>query len=348
MAKDNKTEKATPRRIKKARNEGNVAKSKELNNAFSLLIVAGLLYFFGEMLIKNTIQAFVALLKQPPKLANMESYSLFYLMEFGKVLMPIMVMVVIFGLMNYGVQVGILFSAKAVKPQFKRLNPANYFKRVFSVKGIVEVVKALLLITLLSYVAYIGFRDHLDTLISYTGQNWLYSLGQIFALFKNEFLALFLVIAVIGLLDFFYQRYDYKKGLRMSKQEIKDEMKDSEGRPEVKQRQRSIARGLLQGSITKKMADATFVVNNPTHISVVMRYDKTKDHAPKLLVKGEDELALFIRQVADTDGVPMITNRQLARSIYYTTNPDEYIQEDLYKDVIEVMKELMDADKIKF
>ncbi|EFI83022.1 flagellar type III secretion system protein FlhB [Listeria grayi] len=348
MAKDNKTEKPTPRRIKKAREEGNVAKSKELNNAFSLLIVAGMIFFFGKWWIGNMVTAFKALLEQPPTLGNASSYSLFFILQFGKVLLPVMVMVLVIGILNYAVQVGFLFSAKSIKPQFKRLNPANYFKRVFSVKGIVEVVKALLLITLLSAVAYKGFQSHLQTLISFTGQNWLYSLRQILQLFKNEFLALFLIIVVIGLLDFLYQRYEYKKGLRMSKQDIKEEMKDSEGRPEVKQRQRSIARGLLQGAITKKMLDATFVVNNPTHISVVMRYDKGKDHAPKLLAKGEDELALFIRQIAETDGIPMITNRQVARMIYYSTNEEEYIQEDLYAAVIEIMKELMDKEQLSF
>ncbi|WP_099222072.1 EscU/YscU/HrcU family type III secretion system export apparatus switch protein [Listeria costaricensis] len=346
MAKDNKTEKATPKRIKKARQDGNVARSKEMTNLFSTLVIAGLLYFFGHLFVENTVTGFRMLLEEKASLAGLSHYAYTYVGLLVRVLWPVMAMVLVLGIVNYLAQVGFLFTTKAIKPDWKRMNPANYFKRVFSLKGIVEITKSLLIIGLLTYVAYVGFRDHLDTLISYTGQNWLYSLQQIIALFKNEFLALLLILAAIGLLDYIYQKYEYKKGLRMSKQEIKDEFKNTEGRPEVKQRQRSIARGLLQGAITKKMADATFVVNNPTHLSVVMRYDKTRDHAPFLLAKGEDELALFIRQVAEAEGVPMITNRSVARTIYFTMNPDEYINEELYAAVIEIMKELMDQGEL--
>ncbi|MGG2066225.1 flagellar type III secretion system protein FlhB [Bacillus sp. S14(2024)] len=347
MAKDNKTEKATPQKIKKAREEGNVARSKDLNNLFSVLVLAAVIYFFGDRVGYDIANSVAELLDKISKNTDMAEY--FYSMGILllKISAPVLVLVYAFHILNYMAQVGFLFSAKIIKPKASRINPKSYFTRLFSRRSIVDILKSLFYMILLGYVAYIIFKRNLEKIVSMIGFNWSASLAEIIREMKYVFLAILIILVVVSIIDFIYQKWEHAQDLKMKKEEVKQEHKDNEGDPEVKGKRKSFMHAILQGAITKKMDGATFIVNNPTHISVALRYDKLVDAAPIVVAKGEDELALYMRTLAREQDIPMVENRPLARSLYYQVEEDEAIPEDLYVAVIEVMRYLIQTKQIE-
>lgn len=347
MAKDNKTEKATPQKRRKAREEGNVARSKDLNNLFSILVLAAVIFFFGDLLGNGIANSVAVLLDQIGK--NTDPKEFFFLMGMLllKISVPILILVYVFHFVNYILQVGFLFSTKVIKPKASRINPKSYFTRLFGRRSIVDITKSLLYVALIGYVAYVIFKRHLETLISLIGFNWGVTLVEVMKQLKLIFLVILVILIVTSIADFLYQKWEYEQDLKMKKEEVKQEHKDNEGDPQVKGKRKSFMHAILQGTIAKKMDGATFVVNNPTHISVVLRYNKEIDDAPIVVAKGEDELALYIRSLAREQDIPMVENRPLARSLYYQVEEDEVIPEDLYVAVIEVMRYLIQTEKIE-
>ncbi|WP_439875637.1 flagellar type III secretion system protein FlhB [Bacillus mycoides] len=347
MAKDNKTEKATPQKRKKSREEGNIARSKDLNNLFSILVLAVVVYFFGDWLGYEIANSVAVLFDQIGK--NTDSTEYFYLMGILllKVSAPILILVYAFHLFNYMIQVGFLFSTKVIKPKASRINPKNYFTRLFSRKSLVDILKSLFYMGFIGYVAYVLFKKNLEKIVSMIGFNWTASLTEIIRQIKFIFLAILIILIVLSIIDFIYQKWEYEQDIKMKKEEVKREHKDNEGDPQVKGKRKNFMQAILQGTIAKKMDGATFIVNNPTHISVVLRYNKQVDAAPIVVAKGEDELALYIRTLAREQEIPMVENRPLARSLYYQVEEDETIPEDLYVAVIEVMRYLIQTNELE-
>ncbi|KOS29412.1 flagellar biosynthesis protein FlhB [Bacillus anthracis] len=348
MAKDNKTEKATPQKRKKSREEGNIARSKDLNNLFSILVLAVVVYFFGDWLGFEIANSVSVLFDQIGK--NTDSTEYFYMMGILllKVSAPILILVYAFHLFNYMIQVGFLFSSKVIKPKASRINPKNYFTRLFSRKSLVDILKSLFYMGLIGYVAYVLFKKNLEKIVSMIGFNWTASLTEIIRQIKFIFLAILIILIVLSIIDFIYQKWEYEQDIKMKKEEVKQEHKDVEGDPQVEVKRKNFMHAILQGTIAKKMDGATFIVNNPTHISVVLRYNKHVDAGPKVVVaKGEDELALYIRTLAREQEIPMVENRPLARSLYYQVEEDETIPEDLYVAVIEVMRYLIQTNELE-
>lgn len=347
MAKDNKTEKATPQKRKKAREEGNVARSKDLNNLFSILVLAAVIYFLGDIIGAEIANSVAILFDQIGKNTNPTEFFYLMGMQLLKISAPILVLVYVFHFGNYMLQVGFLFSAKVIKPKASRINPKSYFTRLFGRRSIVDITKSLLYMVLIGYIAYVIFRRNLETLVSMIGLNWSATLVEVMDQLKVIFLVILVLLIVTSIADFLYQKWEYEQDLMMKKEEVKREHKDNEGDPEVKGKRKHFMHAILQGTIAKKMDGATFVVNNPTHISVVLRYNKEIDDAPIVVAKGEDELALYIRSLAREQEIPMVENRPLARSLYYQVEEDDVIPEDLYVAVIEVMRYLIQTKQIE-
>ncbi|MFD3445984.1 flagellar biosynthesis protein FlhB [Microbacteriaceae bacterium 4G12] len=347
MAKDNKTEKATPQKRKKAREEGNIAKSKDLNTVFSLLALAAVIYFWSDGIGYEIANAVNTLLDAIDGSTDIKPFLLLLGSLSIKILAPIIILVYVFQIVNYLVQVQFLFSTKVIKPKPSRLNPKNYFSRLFSRRGLIDIAKSLLYVVIFGYISYLVLKNSLPEFVGIIGGNWSSTLSKVFRDLKFLFLAILIASIFLSVIDFLYQKWEHAQDLKMKKEEVKQEHKDNEGSPEVKQRQKSIMYAIMQGAVAKKMEDATFIINNPTHISVALRYRKYYDAAPIVVAKGEDELAVYMRKLARESKIPMVENKPLARSIYFNVNEEEVIPEDLYVAVIEVMRYLIQTKQIE-
>jgi flagellar biosynthetic protein FlhB len=340
MADEEKTEEPTSRKIEKAREEGNVPKSMEAAGFVVLFLALLVLFFYVKYIVFyfedffKYFYSFIGVEITKEVVFNILIKGAFY---FFIVMFPIFLVVVIAGILANVAQFGFLFTTKVLIPKFEKLNPIKGLKNLFSVKKLVEGVK----ITLKVFIAFfVGFKIFLVffsempklALMDFFDQiRWL---EEKVVLIVLSMLAVFFVFAVI---DFIYQRYTYKKSLRMSKQEIKDEYKQTEGNPEVKAKIRQLQREMAKKRMLAEVPKADVVITNPTHYAVALRYDKTKDEAPRVVAKGVDNIALKIKEIAREAGVMIVENPPLARELYKLVDVDEIIPPKLYKAVAEIL-----------
>jgi flagellar biosynthetic protein FlhB len=340
MADEEKTEQPTSRKIQKAREEGNVAKSIE-TAGFIVLFLALLVLFFYVKYIAFYFEdffkyfySFIGVEFNKNLIFNILIKGAFY---FFVVMFPIFLVVVIAGILANVSQFGFLFTTKPITPKFDKLNPFKGLKNLFSLKKMVEGVK----ITLKVFISFlVGFWlfmtfftqiPNLELMDFFNQIKWLKNKA---ALIIMAMLGVFFVFAVI---DFIYQRYSYKKSLRMSKQEIKDEFKQTEGNPEIKAKIRQLQREMARKRMMAEVPKADVVITNPTHYAVALRYDKTKDEAPRVIAKGTNHLALKIKEIARENGIMIVENPPLARELYKSVDLDEIIPPKLYKAVAEIL-----------
>ncbi len=341
MAQDPaRTEKATPRRRQKAREEGSVPRSADFN---SVILLWGNFFLFLGLggatlaLLVNQVAHFFQVAR-PGALADAARATLLadVFMIAGRLLLPFLGLNLLVALATGFAQRGFSFSAKPLQPKFERLNPAQGFKRLFSARSIVELIKSLAKFALLAWIAYVVLEPRipllLDTLKLPLGQSLDIFQSAVFALYRNVMLAML----VLGVADFAWQRSSWEKSIRMTKQEVKDEMKDTEGTPEIKQRQRAIMMAVARRRMLAEVPKATVVVTNPTHVAVALRYDE-KTSAPVCVAKGLDHLALKIREKARATGVPILERPDLARALYKTVKLEQPIPRDLYQAVAQVL-----------
>ncbi|MBK9795957.1 MAG: flagellar biosynthesis protein FlhB [Holophagaceae bacterium] len=341
MAQDpGRTEKATPRRRQKAREEGSVPRSADFDSAILLWGNFFLFLGLGGATLALMVQqvAHFLQLARPGALAEAGLVSLLgdVLQIVGRLLLPFLGLNLLLALGAGFAQRGFTFSAKPLQPKFDRLNPAQGFKRLFSTKALVDLVKSLAKFALLAWVAYAVLEPRIPALMATLklplGQSMNLFQAAVFALYRNVMLAML----VLALADFAWQRSSFEKSIRMTKQEVKDEGKDAEGNPEVKQRQRSIMMAAARRRMLAEVPKATVVVTNPTHVAVALRYDE-RSTAPICVAKGLDHLALKIREKAREAGVPILERPDLARALYRTVALEKAIPQDLYQAVAQVL-----------
>ena len=235
------------------------------------------------------------------------------------------------------VQHGFLLSWEPLKPNFSRINPLSGFKRLFSSRSLMEMLKSVLKICLISLAVYWALMSGSDRLLVLTDtsvEHVVDSLGEDAIQVMALVTVLFLLIALI---DFFYQRFQHTKGLRMTKQEVKDEQKQMEGDPMVKGRIRQIQRDMAQRRMMEEVPKADVVITNPTHFAVALVYKQGEMYAPKLIAKGQGEMAARIRKLAQAHAVPLVENPPLARALYNDVELDGFIPPGLFKVVAEVL-----------
>jgi flagellar biosynthetic protein FlhB len=341
MAQDpSRTEKATPKRRQKAREEGSVPRSPDFNGA--ILLWGNFFLFLGLgsatlALLMNQVAHFLRLAR-PGALEEAGRATLtgdiFAIL--GRLLLPFLCLNLLLALATGFAQRGFSFSSKPLQPKFDRLNPAQGFKRIISVRALVELFKSLAKFGLLAWVAYAVLEPRIPLLLGTLklplGQSLDIFQSAVFALYRSVMLAML----VLALADFAWQRSSWEKSIRMTKQEVKDEVKDSEGSPEVKQRQKAIMLAVARRRMLAEVPKATVVVTNPTHVAVALRYDE-KTAAPVCVAKGLDHLALKIREKARETGVPILERPDLARALYKTVNVEQPIPRDLYQAVAQVL-----------
>jgi len=338
-----KTEAPTPRKREEARKKGQVAHSKEVDSAIVLLAVIGVFRFGGPYMWRQlealTIDSWAHLNRNPLSVELTADIGLMLMGRSLMILFPLMGAVMAVSVLGGMAQTGgPLFSREALKPQFKRINPMQGAKRlVASRQAYVNLAKSLIKFTVLGAVGYMVFVSHWDEIRTMGFQAGL--TDSIAILVKVSFdlvTRMALVVLALAIGDFIFQKSDHIRQLRMSRQDIVDEHRQSEGDPHMKaaiarQRRRLMAR------IMESVPKADVVVVNPTHYAVALKYDPASSAAPVVLAKGMNLVALHMREVAEEHGIPVIQNPPLCRAIYKATRVGQEIPTDLYEAVAEIL-----------
>ncbi|MBC8995790.1 flagellar biosynthesis protein FlhB [Pseudomonas sp. N40(2020)] len=336
-----KTEDPTEKRKKDSREKGEVARSKELNTLAVMLAGAGALLVFGGMLAQDLMDL-MRLNFSLPREVIMDQRSMgTFLMHSGKLalvaIQPIMITLLLAALLGPIALGGWLFSAGTMAPKFSRMNPGAGLKRMFSMKAIVELLKALAKFFIVLAVALVVLSADVDDLLRIAHEPLDQAIIHSVLLVGWSTLWMACGLILIAAVDVPVQIWESMKKLKMTKQEVRDEHKDQEGRPEVKQRIRQTQREMSQRRMMAAIPDADVIITNPTHYAVALKYDAEKGGAPLLLAKGSDFLALKIREIAAANNVMLLESPALARSIYYSTELDEEIPGGLYLAVAQVL-----------
>ena len=336
-----KTEDPTEKRKKDSREKGEIARSKELNTLAIMLAGSAGLLIFGGALAQDMMELMrynFSLSREV--LLNPDSMGLF-LLHSGKIallaLQPVLVTLLIAALVGPISLGGWLFAAGSLAPKFSRMNPAAGIKRMFSAKALVELLKALAKFFIILIVALLVLKSDIDDLLRIAHEPL--ELAVIHSLQVVAWSALWMAcgLILIAAVDVPVQLWESHQKLLMTKQEVRDEHKDQEGRPEVKQRIRQLQRDMSQRRMMAAIPDADVIITNPTHYAVALKYDPEKGAAPMLLAKGSDFLALKIREIGEKHNILLLESPALARSIYHSTELEQEIPAGLYLAVAQVL-----------
>ncbi|MGX5173505.1 flagellar biosynthesis protein FlhB [Aliikangiella sp. IMCC44653] len=336
-----RSEQATPKRLKEAREKGQVARSKELTTALLLMAASTLLYSFSTPMGKGFAEAAGKAFSPDRKHIFNEKFMLNALAELlGDVIVataPFFLILFSIALFSSLLTGGLSFSSKAFAPQANRMSPAKGFKRMFGMHALMELVKALAKVGVVFLVGYLVMLQVFPELVGLGNGSVTAGIGRSMDLVARSFFLISLSLLIIALIDVPYQIWNHAKQLKMTKQEVKDEYKESEGRPEVKGKIRQVQRELAQKRMMDAIPDADVVVTNPEHYSVALKYDPIKSGAPKVVAKGVDIIAMQIRKVAIANDVPILPMPPLARAIYHTTEIDHEVPNGLYLAVAQAL-----------
>lgn len=345
FASDDKTEEATPHKLSEAKKKGQVAKSKEASLALTLLACTLVITALGNYIIEGLEKTLIHFLTN---FLNMElSYNnLFYitfitLLRIAMLVLPVMISIMIMGIAANLMQTGIMFTKEPLKPDFKKLNPINGIKRMFSKRTLVELVKDVLLIIIVGYIGYKFIIENYTKILNLYNLRFGILVEAIRELIQSIFFKVALVLVAIALGDYIFQRRQFKKDMRMTKQEVKEEYKQQEGDPQVKGKIKQKQREMAMSRMMQSIPDASVIVTNPTHLAIALRYKQGKDEAPKVIGKGADYIALKIKEKAREYEIPIIENKPLARMIYEKVEIDEEIPVEMYQAVAEILAVIM-------
>lgn len=336
-----KTEKATPRRREEARKKGQVFKSTDLNSA--VILIAGSVACFAVFpyLIDNlkSFTALYLLVRTQQDFSN--DYIYLMLVEviiiMAKMIFPIFLTTFVVALLVTYLQVGFVFSGESLTPKLERINPVEGFKRIFSKRALVELCKSLLKVIVTAYIVYTVMRKHYVLFPRFIDMELVASLQLLSSIVFEMALKVGLVFIIIGVIDYIFQWYEHEKSLKMSKYEIKQEYKQSEGDPQLKSRQRRIQRDIAMQRMMAEVPKADVVITNPTHFAVVLKYEAAEMEAPVVVARGKDFMALKIKETALKHGVEIVENPVLARTLYYHTDIGDLVPEEFYQAVAEVL-----------
>ena len=346
MAEENdnsqeKTEEPTPRRLEKAKEEGQTARSKELATMAVLLAGAGGLLIFGTSLgasIESIMRdSFVIERSAIFDTRHMSVQLILAAKEAAWALSPILVMLLIAAVAGSIGIGGLLFSAKAIAPKFNRMDPIKGLGRMFSMRSLIELVKAIAKVGLVMAVAILILNLRTEDLLAIAEEPTVPAIEHVLWTLGWSFFFLSCATIAIAAIDVPFQIYDHQKKLRMTKQEVKDEYKDTEGKPEVKGKIRQLQREMAQRRMMQDVPKADVVITNPTHYAVALKYDQKTMGAPVVVAKGADEVAFKIMEIARENKVEVLRTPPLTRAVYHNTDIGEEIPDGLYMAIAQVL-----------
>ena len=337
-----RTEEPTAHKLKQAREEGNVSKSVELSSVMLMVITTIVFLKSGSYIyskVRNLFEVFMANADQPiDNTQNAIQFLGLALKLTMEILAPLFLALFVTALLVNMAQTGVVFSTKVLEMKGSRIDPFSGMKRIVSMRGVVELIKGFSKLFILSLIIYFSVRNDITEFISFiitpinktlsqTGQFLLVVIGRIM-----------FALLILSILDMLYQRFQYHKDLRMTKQEIKDEFKQMEGDPSMKGKRRQIARGYtMRKRLDHAVLGSDAVVTNPTHFAVALHYDPDQNDAPVIMAKGQDNRAFKIRDFAQKYEVPIIENPPVARALFATAEEGEYVPPELYQAVAEIL-----------
>ena len=336
-----RSEEATGKRVEKAREEGQIARSRELNTMFVLMTGSGGLIMYGPSLA-NALRELMRFNLDVPRAVAFDTNLLHShlqqsIVSVGNALLPLLVLLLIGALAGPILMGGWLFSTKALMPKASRLNPLSGLQRMFSMQALVELVKSLAKFLVLAGLGVVLINSMKAQLLTLAFQPLETALASAWSMAAWAVLGVSSGMIAIALIDVPYQLFDHNKKLKMTKQEVKDEMKESEGRPEVKGRIRQLQREFARRRMMEAVPKADVIITNPEHFSVALRYDGSRGGAPIVVAKGSDQIAMKIREIGNAHKVPLLPVPVLARALYYTTDLDREIPAPLYMAVAQVL-----------
>ncbi|WP_446424016.1 type III secretion system export apparatus subunit SctU [Mailhella sp.] len=335
-----KTEQPTPKRLREAREKGDVCKSQDIAPALTVLGLGLYLIANGENIFK-TVSQMVAVPMTFATLPFEEAMAkALPLVIDASIVLVAPVVGIVMGLAFIGIisQTGVLFAFKAAMPKLENLDPKKWFQKVFSMKNLFELVKNMVKVSVLGFVVWTVLKQYLPVLFEMPKRG----IGAMWTVLGSAAGDLLLksaaAFAVIAALDYLYQRYKYNQNHMMSKDEVKREYKESEGDPHIKSKRKQLQKEMLAQSPLGDVRKAKVLVTNPTHFAVALDYEKGRTELPVILVKGQGERALRMMEIAREAGIPVMRNVPLARALYHNGNENEFIPKDLITPVAEVLR----------
>jgi type III secretion protein U len=335
-----KTEQPTPKRLRDARKKGQVAKSREIGSTANIMGVFVFLWIAGELFVTHCKELMVMGTQgyDAPFEEALKSVASGIATELILLTFPLLLLVIVLGIAANFFQVGALFAPELVKPDLKRLNPASAVKKIFSKKNLMEFIKSLLQIVFISILLYLVIKRALPDMLAipYGGMEGIWGVSS--SILKRLVIYSSLAFVTVAAADYFFQKSQMLKELRMTKEEVKQEYKEMEGDPLIKSKRKQFHRELLTNKMLQSVRKATVVVTNPTRLAVALFYDREEKKLPRVLAKGENLLAKRIVEIAREEEIPVMINVPLAQDLYARGNLNDYIPSELIEPVAEVLK----------
>lgn len=337
-----RSEQASPFKLREARKRGQVAKSLEVNSLLIMLAGLAMLYFFGEKFIGGQLEQGRALFANAHRFSGEPSAALGWfettVHSLLDIFWPLLAAVVIIGILSNLFQTGPVFSFFPIKPDFNRLNPVAGFKRLFSKKLIFESIKTFIKLAVFAVVIYFCIKAVMPAMYSLLGTSPDVYAAVLLEHVRTLIYQLLLVVLLVAIMDLAYTKWDFADRMRMSRREVKEEVKRREGDPQVRARRRELQKEALKRAASmQKVPDADVLITNPTHLAVALKYEREKMGAPLVIAKGAGELALKMKEVARLNGIVVVENKPLARELFKRVEMDRSVPEDLFPVVARIL-----------
>ena len=342
-----KTEPATDKKLRDARDEGKVAKSKELTAAFDLivlfLVLKVFMSFVGEKLlgffsyIYNRMPDFLNETQKDMSSVTVRNFMNDIILQFLLTCLPFFIFGVVVTILVSIVQVGWKVTTKPMAPKLDKFNPINGFKRIFSKDAIFELIKSVLKIGVILYMAYSSIKSHQNDIFILYELPLKRAVALVGDIIINTGLKISIVYLIVGIVDYIYNKHKFNEDMKMTKQEVKDEFKNTEGDPAIKGQQRKRMQEASQRRIMQDVPKADVVITNPTHFAVAIKYDADTNQAPVVTAKGQDYVAMKIKEIARDNNIRIVENKPLARMLFHNVELGAEIPPELYQSVAEIL-----------
>jgi len=343
-----KTESATPKRRGQERDKGHIAKSQDFTSALVLTSGIALLFMMNEDMMDKMQTMMISVFSElrPDTISSDDFNAIIvpYLYRFISITAKFFIGLMLCAILILRFQTGNLFAKEALKPSLDKLKPSTAFKNLiekinfFKPRQLVEFVKSIAKMLVVAFVGTKIILKRMDDLLSLLGADPAVGVSVIGSVVFELFTAICIIMIIIGIIDRYYQNYEYEKSIKMSKQEVKEERKNAEGDPKIKSKIRSAQIKIMRQKMMANVKNADVVVVNPTHYAVALKYDPQTLPAPMVVAKGVDIIAFRIREIAKNNGVPIVENKPLARSLYKLVEINQFIPRELYTAVAEILQ----------